>query len=47
MWEDDPIQAKDPEFWGGANELCLNDYRKAWVLEHHRSVVDNNALASV
>ena len=26
-WEDDPIQSDEPDFWGGANELCLNDYR--------------------
>jgi hypothetical protein len=47
MWEDDPIQANDPEFWGGANELCLNDYRKAWVSEHHRIAAGSNVLAHV
>ncbi|MCL2571877.1 MAG: hypothetical protein FWE11_05695 [Defluviitaleaceae bacterium] len=29
-WEDDPIQRKDPTYWGGANDLCLNDYKAAW-----------------
>ncbi len=29
-WENDGIQANDPAYWGGANELCLNDYKKEW-----------------
>jgi hypothetical protein len=36
MWEDDPIQTKDPDFWGGANDLSLNDYRAKWISEHKR-----------
>ena len=27
-WEDDGVQADDPKFWGGANELSLIDYKK-------------------
>ncbi|MBR1270839.1 hypothetical protein JQ629_25520 [Bradyrhizobium sp. AUGA SZCCT0222] len=26
-WEDDPVQAADPDYAGGANELSLNQYR--------------------
>lgn len=29
-WEDDPVQAKNPEFAGGANKMSLNEARKAW-----------------
>lgn len=29
-WEDDPIQKDDPEFEGGANEMSLNQARKAY-----------------
>ena len=28
MWEDDPVQLKDPDFAGGANELSLNEARE-------------------
>lgn len=30
-WEDDPVQRKDPEFAGGANELSLKDYRDKYM----------------
>ena len=29
-WEDDPVQADDPEFAGGANAMSLNDARAMW-----------------
>jgi hypothetical protein len=29
-WEDDPVQAKDPDFAGGANAMSLNTARAAW-----------------
>ena len=29
-WEDDPVQRKDKDFAGGANELSLNEARKQW-----------------
>lgn len=32
MWEDDPVQAKDPDFGGGANEITLNQARAAWQM---------------
>ena len=35
-WEDDPIQNDDPDYWGGANKLSLNDYKKKWLAEHQR-----------
>lgn len=28
FWEDDPIQNKNPDYDGGANELCLIDAKK-------------------
>ena len=27
-WEDDPVQAEDPDYAGGANEVSLNEARK-------------------
>ena len=32
-WEDDPVQRKDPDFAGGANELSLNEYRRKFTGE--------------
>ncbi len=29
-WEDDPVQADDPTFAGGANAQSLNEARQAW-----------------
>lgn len=29
-WEDDPVQAANPDFDGGANKMSLNEARKAW-----------------
>jgi hypothetical protein len=29
-WEDDPLQARDPDFAGGANSLSLSQARAAW-----------------
>ena len=29
-WEDDPVQRKDKDFEGGANELSLNQARREW-----------------
>ncbi|MBQ1422206.1 MAG: hypothetical protein II035_03700 [Firmicutes bacterium] len=26
-WEDDPVQRREPDFEGGANELSLNRYK--------------------
>jgi hypothetical protein len=37
-WEDDPIQSKDPSFSGGANKLCLTDYKDNWVQNHNVAV---------
>jgi hypothetical protein len=30
-WEDDPVQSKDPDFAGGANELSLNEAKKQFA----------------
>ncbi|GHT82271.1 hypothetical protein FACS1894125_4580 [Actinomycetota bacterium] len=35
-WEDDDIQADDPNYEGGANGLSLNQCRAIWLKEHHR-----------
>jgi hypothetical protein len=29
-WEQDAVQENDPTYSGGANDLCLNDYKKEW-----------------
>jgi len=33
-WEDDPTQAADPDYAGGANAHSLNDARAAWKASH-------------
>lgn len=33
-WEDDPLQAKEPDLEGGANEMSLNQARAAWEKEN-------------
>jgi hypothetical protein len=33
--ENDGVQADDPAYWGGANDLCLNDYKKEWENSKH------------
>jgi len=46
-WEDDPIQEDDPDYWGGANKLSLNDYRAKWIAEHRRASVSGNTKVVV
>ena len=29
-WEDDRIQTEDPDYWGGANELSLNQFKEKY-----------------
>ena len=29
-WEDDPLQRREPDFKGGANEMSLNEAKEAW-----------------
>jgi hypothetical protein len=41
-WEQDAVQEDDPTYWGGANDLCLNDYRKEW--ENSKRVKRSTAL---
>ncbi|MBQ4480074.1 MAG: hypothetical protein II943_05505 [Victivallales bacterium] len=38
-WEDDPVQAKDPAFPGGANPLSLEEARRVWAADHPRLLV--------
>jgi hypothetical protein len=35
-WEDDPVQARDPDFAGGANARSLNQARVKWKATHPR-----------
>lgn len=30
-WELDPVQMDDPDFWGGANNLSLNDFKNLFL----------------
>lgn len=30
-WQYDRVQYNDPDYWGGANDLSINDYKKAWL----------------
>ena len=29
-WENDGLQYDNPDYWGGANDMSLNQYKKAW-----------------
>ena len=29
-WEDDGLQEDEPDYAGGANDMSLNEYKKAW-----------------
>ena len=29
-WQNDSLQLKRPDYWGGANDLSLNDYKAQW-----------------
>ena len=29
-WEDDPLQGDDPDYWGGANSMSLNQAKDAY-----------------
>jgi len=33
MWQQDSIQEDDSVFSGGANALCLNDFKMAWLIK--------------
>ncbi|PCD78924.1 hypothetical protein CO710_09635 [Acetobacter orleanensis] len=30
-WEDDPLQASDPDYVGGANPISLNQANQKWM----------------
>ena len=30
-WQNDGVQMDDPDYWGGANDLSLNDYKAQWL----------------
>ena len=38
-WEDDPVQARDAAFAGGANKCSLEEARRAWAARRPRLVV--------
>lgn len=29
-WENDGLQYDQPDYWGGANDMSLNQYKAAW-----------------
>ena len=29
-WQKDPVQEDDPDFWGGANDMSLNEAKEAY-----------------
>lgn len=29
-WENDGLQYDKPDYWGGANDMSLNQYKNAW-----------------
>jgi len=33
-WQNDDLQMRDPSYWGGANELCLVDYKREWLKQN-------------
>ena len=33
-WQNDGVQLSDPTYWGGANDLSLNDFKKQWMDAH-------------
>lgn len=35
-WEDDPVQAEDPNFRGGSNKLSLVEARLAWEAQQEK-----------
>ncbi len=50
-WENDPVQNSDASFAGGANKLCLSDYRKkyednknGWVAHYNVDVLEDTGL---
>ena len=36
-WQHDRVQEDDPDFWGGANDESLNDYKAAWEAQKPKS----------
>jgi hypothetical protein len=44
-WQHDRVQENDPTFWGGANDLCLNDYKIEWLRLNISSIGRQEAKA--
>ena len=40
FWQNDNLQIKRPDYWGGANDLCLNDYKKQWQQSNSANVTN-------
>ena len=38
-WQNDGLQTKEPSYWGGANELCLYDYKHKWLTNRQAQAV--------
>jgi len=37
-WQYDRVQYNDPDYWGGANRLSINEYRKEWAARNARQI---------
>ena len=44
-WQHDRVQENEPSFSGGANDLCLNDYRHEWVTRNKPSLRKEQRVA--
>jgi hypothetical protein len=38
MWEDDPVQAEDHDYAGGANRMSLNQARREFIAKQHADI---------
>jgi len=38
-WQYDRVQYDEPDLWGGANKLSINDYKKQWQEEKLKKAV--------
>ena len=45
-WQHDRVQENEPSFAGGANDLCLNDYRHEWVVHNMPDRVKSQRVAA-
>ena len=46
-WQYDKIQIKDYTYWGGLNELCVNDFKAEWFAKSLACVQTADGVTSV